>query len=251
MRGIKVTFLGGMTVLLEDEVGYKVLIDPYFNKNPHQIAKASDFYDVDLIAVTHNANDHYGDTTELMIHSHASLVAANDVIFRVKQECAGSVDEQRLYSTIYGDDKQFPGVCIRAVLAQHVSKTEFGGGIRSFAPPLGFVVQFADGVTYYHGGDTSIYGDMKILRELYHPDIACLSIDRWKPRFGRVLPPREAAMAASWLGVDVVIPGHYPPDSQALEEFSQMMRAFAPDTVLKWEMNRPFRYVPYAVLDEE
>ena len=186
-----------------------------------------------------------------MLHSNASLVAANDVISRAKKECEGKIDEQRLYSTIYGDSKQFDGVCVRTVLAQHVSKTEFGDGICSFAPPLGFIIQFANGVTYYHGGDTSIYGDMKLLRELYHPDIACLSIDRWKPRFGCVLPPREAAMAASWLGVDVVIPGHYPPGSSAPEEFGQMMRAFAPDTVLKWEMDRPFRYIPYTILDEE
>ena len=91
---------------------------------------------------------------------------------------------------------------------------------------------------------------MKLLRELYHPDIACLSIDRWKPRFGCVLSPREAAMAASWLGVDVVIPGHYPPGSTAPEEFKEMMRAFSPNVQLKGKMNSPFRYIPYQILDE-
>lgn len=250
INGIKVTFFGGMTVLLENEAGFKILVDPYFTKNPHQVRHAYDFYDVDLIAVTHNANDHYGDTTELLINGKASLVAANDVIYRAKQECRNMVDSSRLYSTIYGDSKEFDGVSIRAVLAQHISKTEFGNGIRSFAPPLGFIIQFDNGVTYYHGGDTSLYGDMKLLRELYHPDIACLSIDRWKPRFGCVLSPREAAMAASWLGVDVVIPGHYPPGSTAPEEFKEMMRAFSPNVQLKGKMNSTFRYIPYQILDE-
>lgn len=238
-----------MAVLLEDERGYRVLMDPYFSKNPHQVRPVCDFYDVNLIAVTHNANDHYGDTTELLLHGHASLVGCNDVIARARKECAGKIDENRLFNTIYGDDKVFEGVCLRAVLAQHISKTEFEGEVRSFAPPLGFIVQFSDGVTYYHGGDTSLYGDMKLLRELYHPNIACLSIDRWRPRFGRVLPPREAAMAAGWLGVDVVIPGHYAPGSTAPGEFLQMMAAFAPDTQIRGEMDRTFCYVPYDIVN--
>lgn len=251
MRGIKVTFYGGMTILLENEAGFKLLLDPYFNNNPHQVCKASDFYDVDLIAVTHNANDHYGDTTEILKNSNASLLACNDVVARARRECGGCVDAARLYTTIYGDEKEFDGVSVRTVLAQHISRTEYENGVASFAPPLGFVVQFENGVTYYHGGDTSIYGDMKLIRDLYRPNIACLSIDRWRPRTGKVLPPREAAMAADWLGVDVVIPGHYAPGSNAPQEFIQMMRAFAPTTQIRGEMKKPFYYIPYEVCSAE
>ena len=37
INGIKVTFFGGMTVLLENEAGFKILVDPYFTKNPHRV----------------------------------------------------------------------------------------------------------------------------------------------------------------------------------------------------------------------
>ena len=249
MRGIKFSFFGGMTVLLEDENGYKVLLDPYFSKNPHQIRQAKDFYDVDLICVTHNAGDHYGDTTELMLNSKAKLVACNDVIARAKKECGDAVETDRFYTTIYGDDKAFDAVVIRTVLAQHISRTDIGGGLGSFGPPLGFVLLFNDGATYYHAGDTSLYGDMKLIRELYHPNVAALPIDRWKPRQGRVLPSREAAIAAAWTGVEVVIPGHYSPGSSAPEEFAAMMKAFAPDVIIRGEMDKPFKYVPFEVVD--
>lgn len=248
MRGVKITFYGGMTVLLEDESGYKVLMDPYISQNPHHVTRPEEFCDVDLICVTHNANDHYGDTTRLMRDGRAALVTCSDVIARVKRECGDRVDAGRLYGTIYGDDKEFGNVCVKTVLAQHISRTEIGENLGSFAPPLGFIIRFQNGVTYYHSGDTSIFGDMKLIRELYHPDIACLSIDRWKPRQGRVLNPREAAIAASWLGVDVVIPGHYSPGSAAPEEFKDMMRAFAPDAQIRGEMDKPFLYKPYEVI---
>ena len=58
-------------------------------------------------------------------------------------------------------------------------------------------------------------------------------------------------MAADWLGVDVVIPGHYAPGSEAPQEFVQMMRAFAPTAQIRGEMKKPFYYIPYEVCSAE
>jgi L-ascorbate metabolism protein UlaG (beta-lactamase superfamily) len=58
--------------------------------------------------------------------------------------------------------------------------------------------------TIYHGGDTGLFGDMKILGEIYRPDIAFLPIgDRF------TMGPDTAAIAARWLGVRQVAPMHW------------------------------------------
>jgi L-ascorbate metabolism protein UlaG (beta-lactamase superfamily) len=68
----------------------------------------------------------------------------------------------------------------------------------------GFVVKLPGGVSVYHAGDTCVFGDMKLIAEMYKPDLACLPV-------GDVftMGPREAAIAIGLLRVKHVIPMHY------------------------------------------
>jgi len=67
----------------------------------------------------------------------------------------------------------------------------------------GFVVRM-DGVSVYHAGDTGLFSDMKLIGELYHPDVAFLPIG------GRyTMGPREAMIAAQYIGAKTVVPIHY------------------------------------------
>jgi L-ascorbate metabolism protein UlaG (beta-lactamase superfamily) len=56
----------------------------------------------------------------------------------------------------------------------------------------------------YHAGDTTVFGDMKIIAELYAPELALLPI-------GDIytMGPREAALAIRLLNVRHVVPMHY------------------------------------------
>ncbi len=60
------------------------------------------------------------------------------------------------------------------------------------------------GFTIYHAGDTALFGDMKLIGELYKPDVAMLPIGDLY-----TMGPREAACAIRLLGVKHVIPMHY------------------------------------------
>ena len=60
------------------------------------------------------------------------------------------------------------------------------------------------GLTIYHAGDTGVFGDMKLIGELYAPELACLPIGDLF-----TMNPREAALAIRLLGVRHVIPIHY------------------------------------------
>jgi L-ascorbate metabolism protein UlaG (beta-lactamase superfamily) len=68
----------------------------------------------------------------------------------------------------------------------------------------GYIVEFENGIRIYHAGDTNVFGDMKIIRELYSPDIAMLPIgDHY------TMGPREAAYASNLLKPRMVIPMHF------------------------------------------
>ncbi len=68
----------------------------------------------------------------------------------------------------------------------------------------GYIVKLPGGPTIYHAGETCVFGDMKLIGELYKPDLACLPI-------GDIftMGPREAAYAIRLLDVKHVIPMHY------------------------------------------
>jgi L-ascorbate metabolism protein UlaG (beta-lactamase superfamily) len=65
-------------------------------------------------------------------------------------------------------------------------------------------VRLENGGTIYHAGDTNVFGDMRLIGELYRPDLALLPIGGHY-----TMGPREAALAVELLGVDAVAPIHW------------------------------------------
>jgi L-ascorbate metabolism protein UlaG (beta-lactamase superfamily) len=95
------------------------------------------------------------------------------------------------------------GLRITMTDARHSSSFD-ESGIIYLGEPAGFVVTLENGQTIYYAGDTALFGDMKLIGELYKPDIAFLPIgDRF------TMGPDTAAMAARWLGVKQVVPMHW------------------------------------------
>ena len=89
--------------------------------------------------------------------------------------------------------------------AQHSSslKTEDGSLIYA-GEPGGYIIQLENGFSIYHAGDTNLFGDMKLIGELYRPDISMLPI-------GDVftMSPFEASHACRLLNSNYIIPMHY------------------------------------------
>jgi len=78
-------------------------------------------------------------------------------------------------------------------------------GVRIYGgEPVGLIIRMPGGFTVYHAGDTAVFGDMKLIGELYKPDLAMLPIGDLF-----TMGPREAAYAIRLLGVKHVIPMHY------------------------------------------
>ena len=82
--------------------------------------------------------------------------------------------------------------------------------------------------TVYFAGDTGLFGDMKLIGELYHPYLAVLPAgDKY------VMGMRECAWAAKLIGAPVMVPGHYdtfPAIRCDTEALRRCCSAEAPDT---------------------
>ena len=70
--------------------------------------------------------------------------------------------------------------------------------------PVGFVIELENGRRVYFAGDTDVFGDMALIRELHAPDVAFLPIGGHY-----TMGPRGAARAAQLLGVATIVPIHY------------------------------------------
>ena len=71
---------------------------------------------------------------------------------------------------------------------------------------MGFVIQFANGRTLYHTGDTWIMSDMALIEEVHHPDIV-LTCAGGGPYTQN---PKVAALAMNkFFKASVIVPMHY------------------------------------------
>jgi L-ascorbate metabolism protein UlaG (beta-lactamase superfamily) len=93
---------------------------------------------------------------------------------------------------------------VTMVHADHSCGIQDGDQIVYGGEACGYVVEFANGLKIYHAGDTNVFGDMQIIRELYAPEIVMLPIgDHF------TMSPREAAYACNLLQPKTVIPMHF------------------------------------------
>ena len=241
----KFTYFGGMAVLTERSDGFRILFDPYIHNSLSRNATADMFFDVDLIVISHAAFDHFGETVEILRHSEATLMCGTEVWAKVLAEA--DIPEERHVNLIYGDGRRFGSTTIRAVPAWHGSNVAYHGVAHAYYP-FGIVAMIEPGVTFYHTGDTCLFSDVRLIRELYRPTVMMPCISTVDARYGSIMTPGEAAQAVRWVGPDLVLPGHYYAGDPALEEFKLHMRSFAPESALFCEVGRPVEYLPHRIV---
>src|SRR5437868_15122730 len=83
---------------------------------------------------------------------------------------------------------------VTMVHADHSCGIKDGDELVYGGEAVGYVIEFSNGVKMYHAGDTNVFGDMRIIHDLYAPDICMLPIgDHY------TMSPREAAYAVNLL----------------------------------------------------
>ncbi len=194
------TWLGHATFLFQTPGGKRMLTDPWITGNPSApTSAAKTIGHVDLILVTHGHSDHTGDLVSIARSTRARVVST----FEIGQwlETKGI---QNLAPMNHGGTQRIGDLAISMVDAVHTSSVMEDGRLVYLGNPSGFVVRFEDGLTIYFAGDTALFGDMRLIGELYRPTIAFLPIgDHF------TMGPEHAAKACEFLGVRQVVPMHY------------------------------------------
>src|SRR5437868_12279559 len=75
LNGIKLTWLGHATFLIETPAGKTILVDPWVMRNPMCPEKEKDIKKVDVMLCTHGHLDHIGDAVEIAKKHTPGIVA--------------------------------------------------------------------------------------------------------------------------------------------------------------------------------
>ena len=201
MDALQITWLGHSAFLIVTPAGTRILTDPWLGNPscPAPLSKPEALLPLDLILLSHGHGDHLGDTVQVARAAQAPVVC----LFEVGQYLT-SKGLKRVHDMGKGGTQEVAGVRITMTTAVHSGSFTEDDAIIYLGGAAGFVLRQPGLPTIYYSGDTALFGDMKIIAELYKPAIAFLPIgDHY------TMGPDTAAVAARWLGVKQVVPMHW------------------------------------------
>jgi L-ascorbate metabolism protein UlaG (beta-lactamase superfamily) len=199
MGSLAFTWLGHGTFLFRSPGEIRLLIDPWLDTNPSCPESSRKIAALDLLLLTHGHADHTADAVRIARATGARAVAPYELSAWLEQKGLRYVTGMNVGGTL-----SVLGLAITMVPAVHSSSVEDRGRPTYAGLAAGYVIRFEDGLTIYFAGDTALFGDMRLIGELYQPSIAFLPI-------GDVytMGPEQAAKACELLGVTQVVPMHY------------------------------------------
>jgi L-ascorbate metabolism protein UlaG (beta-lactamase superfamily) len=200
LHGLQVTWLGHGTFKLRTSAGKTVLLDPWVQDNPACPADQKQVGKLDVMLITHGHGDHIGNAIDIAQQSQPEQVIG---VFEIAT-WLGSKGVQNTLGMNKGGTVDLDWARVTMVHADHSCGILDGDAIIYGGEAAGYILRFTDGFCLYAAGDTNVFGDMRLIGELYQPSVAILPIGDLY-----TMGPREAAYAARLLNVASVIPAHY------------------------------------------
>jgi L-ascorbate metabolism protein UlaG (beta-lactamase superfamily) len=199
MQKLSFQWLGHGTFLFRSPGGKRILVDPWLTSNPVCPESAKRIHTLDLMLLTHGHDDHSADAVAVGRATLARAIAPYELAAWLQRKGLQAVTGMNQGGTIVA-----AGLSITMVPALHSSSIEEDGRPVYVGAPCGYVIRFEDGLTIYFAGDTALFGDMRLIAELYRPVMAFLPIgDTY------TMGPEQAAKACELLAVKQVVPMHY------------------------------------------
>ncbi|MFL1874220.1 metal-dependent hydrolase [Hansschlegelia beijingensis] len=223
---MRITWYGHSAFKLEF-ASSTVLIDPFLENGTFHGDKTDATKGTTHILLTHGHYDHVGETVEIAKRTGATVVADFDLA-----QWIGGQGVEKLEPMNTGGSIELGGFRVTMTQALH-SSGAFENGISQYlGDPHGLIIspQGEDEPVVYAMGDTGIFGDMKLINELYAPTVGFVPIgDRF------TMGPKTAAYACRhFFDFDLVVPCHYatfPLLEQSADRFIELMDSVRGTTV--------------------
>jgi L-ascorbate metabolism protein UlaG (beta-lactamase superfamily) len=212
---IEITWLGHGSFQLKLESGQTTLIDPWVDGNP-KYPKDFKIKRADAILVTHGHFDHIASVADLANHFNPAVVAIYEVASWLESKGVKNTIGMNKGGTVHAG-----GLAATMVHALHSSSILDGDRLIYAGEAAGYVLGFPDGRKAYFAGDTTVFGDMRLIAELYQPTLAFLPIGDLY-----TMSPKEAALACRMLRASKVIPMHwgtFPPLTGRPEQLASLI----------------------------
>ena len=204
MANLRITRLGHGGVLYRSPEDAWVWVDRWTGA-PNYADAFRTPEQVNVVAPTHCHFDHVGedcvDLVELAKVPGAATIGSHEMSVYLGALGIGSIGMNT------GGTMEAAGIQFTMVHADHTGGATLGSGPDQVTRDLGcwgWVIEFEDGLTVYHSGDTDLFGDMNLVRERFEPEIAVLPIGGHY-----TMGPRDAGLALDLIGAATVIPIHY------------------------------------------
>ncbi len=199
LKGIELTWLGHAAFRMETPGGKTLIIDPWIMNNPMTPPADKKVKKVDVMLCTHGHGDHIGDAVEIAKQHAPQVVGIPELCGWLEKKGVKNIAMMNK-----GGTQTIGDIRVTMVHADHSCGIQDGDQMVYGGEACGYVIEFQNGVKIYHAGDTNVFGDMAIIRELYAPEIVLIPIgDHF------TMGPREAAYACKLLKPKTVIPMHF------------------------------------------
>jgi len=199
--GVSFTWVGHGTWKVRSANWKEIIIDPWVMNNPVAPEKVKKVEKCDLMLITHGHFDHVYDALEIA-KEHKPKIVTNFEIGHWLQ--SKGIDGGTVTGGNTGGTVEVDGIKVTLVHAEHSCGITDGDQILYGGNACGLVIEFENGFTIYFAGDTDVFGDMAVIAELGHFDVAFLPIGGLF-----TMSPVRAAKAVALLGVKTVVPMHF------------------------------------------
>lgn len=227
---LEITWLGHGTFQFRLESGEVILADPWVTGNP-AYPKHHSFSRIDTMLISHGHFDHIHDAVGLAKQFKPQIVAIYETC-----EWLSSKGVENCLGMNKGGSQAVGPVTFTMTHAIHSCGIQDEGRIIYGGEAAGYILHLPDKRNVYFAGDTNVFSDMQLIRELYEPELAFLPVGDLF-----TMGPREAAKACELLKPKKVIPMHFatfPKLTGTPEEIEKLLQGAGPE-IWKLEPGKP------------